>query len=302
MLELHIEISSDCLLNCIHCSAGERDASFTQKLFPEDVSLILKFLESDSYIICLTGGEPILSPNFFPFVKYLNDINSVEHIGFFSSGCLGDGEKIVPINYSLAKQIRNIGITFCYISLYAAKQDLHDDITRTPGSFELSLSTIRNLILAGVDVRVHFVPMYRNTNQLSLLISLLEDIGVSELRLLRLVRHGRANRYWSKIGLKTEDQETLVKKTLFFSEMSNTNLRVTAAGFPHLCDCRPFPVGKKCQAGIGLVYIDCRGKAFPCACTKNDENNILFDAMFYSDTNSIYNTQLLRTKCYQDIS
>ena len=70
------ELTNGCNLRCLHCgsSCGEEKAVFLP------VALIEKTLRSvadnvgtDDILVVLTGGEPLLHPDFFEIVRLIND-------------------------------------------------------------------------------------------------------------------------------------------------------------------------------------------------------------------------------------
>ena len=74
---LFVELTRRCNLACLHC--GSRcDGGQTQAL---DFDLLVKALETvaedfdpKSVMICLTGGEPLLYPHFWPLVDKIREL------------------------------------------------------------------------------------------------------------------------------------------------------------------------------------------------------------------------------------
>jgi hypothetical protein len=73
------------------------------------------------------------------------------------------------------------------------------------------------------------------------------------------------------------------------------------AGFPDLCNCRPFGNNKKCQAGISLFYIDRQGYIFPCASQKRGAPLFYIDdAISHNEMLSINSSSFYLEHCMQD--
>jgi len=303
-LEIHFEIISQCGLNCVHCSSESDIKQSTQQLSPEKIANFIKSISKDVKLyICLTGGEPLLSNQFFPILNTLNKFNNINQIGIFTSGCIvTEKGEIQEINEKLSMTLKETGITFCYISLYSHLSNVHDIVTRVPGSHKYSIRSIRNLLDNGIEAKVHFVPMRYNQNEIEKAIHFLNDMGVKEIRFLRLVKHGRAKKHWGLIGLSKDEQKIVLQKAIDSVTKDILKIKITVAGFPEIWDCRPFGTGKMCQAGIGLYYIDWKGSVFPCACKKREEAFSLFNVDDADVSKRLLSSKkLYNVKCLQDM-
>lgn len=60
---LFFEITDKCNLNCIHC--GSNCTSDGLFLSMDDIKAALQSVQKNKPMICLTGGEPMLHPDFF---------------------------------------------------------------------------------------------------------------------------------------------------------------------------------------------------------------------------------------------
>ena len=68
---------------------------------------------------------------------------------------------------------------YIMVALYGADANVHDHITRTPGSFEACLRGMAYLREASVDFTVQLVPMRDNYHQLDAMIELAENLSTS---------------------------------------------------------------------------------------------------------------------------
>lgn len=303
-LEIHFEIISQCGLNCVHCSSESDIKQSTQQLTPEKIANFIRSISKDVKLyISLTGGEPLLSNQFSPILNTLNQFNNINQIGLFTSGCIvTDKGKIQSINEKLSMTLKEIGITFCYVSLYSHLSNIHDLVTRVPGSHKYSIRSIRNLLYNGIDTKVNFVLMKYNQKEIKKVIFFLNHLGIKEVRFLRLVRHGRAKKHWGLIGLNKDEQKVILQKAINSVMKDNLKIKITVAGFPEIWDCRPFGIGKMCQAGIGLYYVDRKGSVFPCACKKREESFSLINIDDADVSKRLLSPQkLYNIKCLQDI-
>ena len=275
-IEIHVEILSQCSLACAHCSSEALHVGNVDQLSHDCTLIFIRQLASrGSLHLFLTGGEPLASPELGEMVRNLAATKGVSRVGLFTSGCLCDKEgRLKPVSIHMATQLRENGLSCCYVSLYSHNAHVHDSVSGIPYSFACSVESIANFVAAGIQVGAHCPIMKVNHQSLASTASYCSEIGVEEIRFLRLVRHGRAIQNWSEIGLSREQQRTAIVKAV--KDISRVGgIRATVAGFPELFDCRAFGSRTGCQAGITLFYIDSCGNVFPCACKKRDNKAVL---------------------------
>jgi radical SAM protein with 4Fe4S-binding SPASM domain len=168
----------------------------------------------------ISGGEPMLHPDFEPLYEYVTD--KAVHCSLNSNGTL-----ITP---RLARLLRKPGAKM--IALYGADAVVHDHITRTEGSFEAALRGMAYLREAGADYIVQVVPMADNYHQLKEMISLAYDLNSQ-------VRIGAAWLYLSARNNAEQNRE-ISQQRLDATDI----LRIDAPSFAY------DPVGNSCQ-GVG---------------------------------------------------
>lgn len=302
-IEVHIEIISRCILECIHCSSEARVKTKRHYLpLVNIIDYIRRTCLSANTRLFLTGGEPLVLAELSEIINELGKLNGIIYLGLFTSGVLTDElGRLKAVSAERARELRQKGLIGCYLSIYSHDEHIHEDITKVHGSFQCTLESVSNLIKAGIETRVHCPVMkvnYRSLTETSLYCA---EKGIKEVRFLRLVKHGRAKKNWLQIGLTEDEQKDAIVRTLKDLRALGSDIRVTVAGFPDLFDCRPFNIGRKCQAGIGLFYINWKGDIFPCACKKRDPKFVLgniFNSPAYPNIRSCFSS--CRVKCLQD--
>ena len=96
------------------------------------------------------------------------------------------------------------------------------------------------------------------------LIEFAERINIREVRLLRLICHGRAEEHWREIGIT----ESEYRKAVFNVIQKKNKLRITASGIADKLPCRYGKTIGMCPAGKEIIYITKEGYIYPCASVK----------------------------------
>ena len=181
---LFVELTRRCNLACLHC--GSRcDGGQTQAL---DFDLLVKALETvaedfdpKSVMICLTGGEPLLYPHFWPLVDKIRELGFPW--GMTTNGTLIDSDQ--------AARLRRSGlasVTVCIDGLQAT----HERLRRAPGCYRLALRGVQALNQANVPVQVTSVIHKDNYCELDALYNLMKSLGVTSWRVINMEPIGRA--------------------------------------------------------------------------------------------------------------
>lgn len=265
-MELQIEIQQNCSLSCSHCSSARSSSINRKKYLKNDLKKFLSLFKNTTQIY-LTGGEPLLQPDLLSLMGDIQYNNSNIKIGLFTSGILIYKNCFSSISPTLAQEYFKAGLESCYVSIYHSDSSLHEKITQIPNSLKHTISSIKNLKSMGIEIKVHLVLNRYNINNISQIIDFFIDIGVSEVRLLRLVRTGNAKKNWKEVGVDYEVQNRIIEE--IFQKKEKYKVKVTFSGFPSMTPCRPEDDAIKCQAATKLFYITYSGDIYPCACTMN---------------------------------
>lgn len=264
-MEIHFEIENRCLLGCRHCSSKAANDGAIMEYSQESMVRFLNGIQGEKEVF-LTGGEPLLYSEIETLFKRLHTEVEGLLLGMFTTGIREKDGFAEAVSESYAEQLVSLGLNICYFSIYSSKAEEHDWMTGYKGSFNLTRQSILNLKKAGVDVRFNSVVTAKNAEDISKIIRLAEEWGVSEVRLLKLIRHGRAELCWDHIGV-TEEKYRQVVREIFEKDNS---VRITASGAVDIAPCRHFSRRNICPAGKQLWYITYRGDVFPCASVKNN--------------------------------
>lgn len=276
--EIYLELLDRCLLACKHCSTsahngGSRQLSLetVKKTIDEGRSLGVKKLN-------LSGGEPLLYAGIWDVLDYAKAAGLETTV--YTSGVVEGAEGLRAIDGALSRRLGKL-VTRVILSLHGPDAATHDFITDTPGSFRLTLDSIRSLT-ADNAVEVHMVPMKTNYRTIGDVFSLCARLGVARVSLLRLVFQGRCRKN-PELQLDRDDYCS------FKAEVE----ALAAKGYPIRRGapfrCLFFDAAGTCSAGKDKVLIGPDGAVLPCEAFKSCSSD--------SNVNTMSLHQIWQTDC-----
>lgn len=270
-MEIHFEIDNRCLLNCRHCSSlasmeGEK-MQYSEKTLGE----FLKNIQEKKEVF-LTGGEPLLYPGLDKLLKRLNDETTNLTLGLFTTGIvMEESSKPSAISREYARILSDCRLKICYLSLYSYQENEHDWMTRLKGSFKMLSESVNNLRAEGIEIRFNCVVTRKNYLGFDKIIEVAKSMGATEVRILKLIQHGRACEYWEELGITNEEYRSIVSRLV----KREKEIRITASGVIDILPCRYLYHVASCPAGKQLLYITKDGNIFPCASVKNNNDYLI---------------------------
>jgi radical SAM protein with 4Fe4S-binding SPASM domain len=135
-----IEIADRCNEACIHCyqvqgQKGELDTAEWERILRELAELGVMFLS-------ISGGEATLRKDFLHLVRYARELRFAVRI--FTNG--------LNVDAAMAAELGRLSVQEVQISLYSPRAEVHDRVTRVPGSFERVVAAAKALRAANVKV------------------------------------------------------------------------------------------------------------------------------------------------------
>jgi len=293
--ELCVEITGHCLMNCIHCSTfHEEGCNTTTKFTPTNKlkEIIKEFKQLGGKIIELSGGEPLLHPQLTDIIKEAK--NSGLEVRLYTSGLIQNKKlEIVAISKKLAEDLLKSGLDKIIFNLQGPNPEIHELVTRTPGSFSKLVESIKNVKALGLWVGTHFVPLRYNWTYLEDVINFCINNHVDELALLRFVPQGRGQLHKKQIQLDAYEFNKFLKITARLYEKYKDKLSIRIGcplGFVSIYN-REIE-HKTCKAGRSTCYIDFKGNVLPCPGFKHIEEHIAGN-IYDNSLENIWNNSLV---------
>lgn len=176
---LFFEITSRCNLNCKHC--GSSCSSKGTSLTLEDIQATLQSIHTEKPMICLTGGEPLIHPDFFEIAELI-------HNNGFAWGMTTNA---TMIDDKVALKLKQAGMSTISVSLDGLQKS-HDSIRQKEGAWQSAIFGLNALKKVGFKPQVTTVLHRDNLNELEDLYSLLCEMGITSWRPINVEPIGRA--------------------------------------------------------------------------------------------------------------
>lgn len=162
---LHIELTNNCNLKCIHCFHDEKH----NNLSLDELNVLFEKLKNSQFIkVTLTGGEIGTLPYWREIVKSAKKNGMI--VSILSNFTLMD--------YNDIDFIKNANVYHIKTSLYGSTAEIHDSITGVSGSFEKTLSILKHMSEKNVPVAASCIIMKNNIKEIVDLKNMIEKLGV----------------------------------------------------------------------------------------------------------------------------
>jgi len=246
------ELTKRCNLRCLHCYLPDGSTRGEDELDLTEIRSVLDDLAKAGCLkLTLTGGEPTLREDFSEIYSYSQKKGFA--ITLFTNGTL-----LTPGVRRVLLKTPPLAVE---CSLYGATPGIHDVITRTPGSFDLSIRTIQWLKTKGIPTFVKTVILSTNLQEIDSLQNLCQGLGVPfhpTFRVFSSLDPGRSPERWR---VKTRELKDLLKREglPFFKS-------------PEAVD--PTPEDWICNAGRQACSISAEGKVYPCVALRWESGDL----------------------------
>src|SRR3954463_4794715 len=165
-LSVQFDLTYRCNERCVHCYLDHDDHG---ELTTAEVKSVLDQLAAaGTLFVIFSGGELLLRKDLFELLGY------APALGFdikLKSNAILIGE-------AEADRIRDLGVRSVQVSVYSHRPEIHDGITKVPGSLHRSLAAIRFLKARGLHVLIANVLMRQNAGDYPHVRALAAELGV----------------------------------------------------------------------------------------------------------------------------
>jgi AdoMet-dependent heme synthase len=166
-LSVHLDLTYRCNERCIHCYLDHDDHG--EMTTAEIKDLLDQMADAGVFYLTLSGGEILMRRDFFEIVEHARA----------RTFCIKLKTNGVLIREKEAERLRALGVESVQISVYSHRPEVHDAVTKMPGSFRQTIEAVRFLRKQGLHVTIANVLMIQNAQDYSGVKALAAELGAS---------------------------------------------------------------------------------------------------------------------------
>ena len=199
---LFLELTLRCNERCLHCGSSAGDVpseELTLDQYKEFLTKLKADMGTEGYMLCITGGEPLLRKEFFEIMGFAHELG-------FKWGMTSNGTLITE---EVAKKLKEVGMGTISISLDGLPET-HDAFRRTPGGWKKAMDGVMNLLRVGgfQAVQITTVCSHKSIRELDALYDILKNVDIDSWRIVNMDPIGRAKLH-PELLLTKEDYQYL---------------------------------------------------------------------------------------------
>ncbi len=254
---LFFELTKQCNLSCLHCASSCTPSKDQPKLTLQAISGVLQQVKrrysTKKILVCLTGGEPLLHPEFFQIIQ------EIDKQGF----SWGITTNAMLLSDHCADEMLSAHMGSISISLDGL-EETHNALRRNSQAFQHAVLGIQRLVQRKMPVQITSVVTQKTIHELDAIYEIVQQLGAYSWRILNIEPVGRAEKNVNLFLRKEQYQELL---TYIVKLRNESKLHVTYGcshylGIPWEGKVRDFNF--ICGSGLFVMSIMANGDIFPC--------------------------------------
>ncbi len=244
-LSVQVDLTYRCNERCVHCYLDHDDHG--EMTTAEIKRLLCEMAEAGVFFVTFSGGEIFLRKDFFEILEYARELTF----------CVKLKTNAVLIREREAARLRDVGVESIQISIYSHRPEVHDAITKIPGSLRRSLDAIRFLKSQGLKVSIANVLMTENMHDYHGVHALAAELGVESHLDPTVTPMMNGDRSILKLNTGEESLRQLFRDEAF---VGNVEEFCAPPSTPTEDSMNSVP----CSAGHTACYVSPYGDFYPC--------------------------------------
>ena len=262
-------LTTHCNLACQHCYMDAGREAGTEMSLEEGIHLVDELADMKVPILIFTGGEPLLSRNFYALAFHAREVGLATVIST-------NGTLITP---EVARILAEAQIRYVGVSLDAAKPEQHDAFRGVNGAHARALQGLKNARDAGLKTGLRLTLTRDNWQDVPALLSLAVQENIPRFCLYHLVPTGRGAGIADRDVTPEQRRSVIRLLAQAAEELKGENIEILTTDSPmdgaYLLellkdDPRQENVRKLltnaggCSTGVKVANINQRGDVHPC--------------------------------------
>jgi len=244
-LSVHFDLTYRCNERCEHCYLDHDDHG---EMSTVEIREVLRQLaDAGVFFLTLSGGEALMRRDCFEIIEYARSLRF--NVKLKTNAIL--------IREKEARRLLALGVEQVQISVYSHRPEVHDAITKVPGSLERTLAAIRLLRSLGLRVTMANVLMRRNRGDSEGVRAIAQEVGA-------------VYKLDPTITPMMDGDTSVLRHRVDARELSSFFHNPNLVGDVETFCAPPAPVddsireGLPCSAGHTSCYISPYGDLYPC--------------------------------------
>jgi MoaA/NifB/PqqE/SkfB family radical SAM enzyme len=147
-----VVISPGCSNKCVFCLNTYSDPYSPSELKEQEIKIsrdLLDYQKRGYTDLNITGNDPLEYGKLVPMVRYFRSL------GFTNIMLCTHGK--ISSSANTIQELVDVGITSFRIPIYGSNAKIHEAVTQSKGSFEMTLNGIKNIKKLGEEVMLHLL-------------------------------------------------------------------------------------------------------------------------------------------------
>ena len=254
-LGVHLDVTYRCNERCVHCYLDHDDHG--EMTTAEIKNLLTQLSEAGVFFLTISGGEALMRRDLFEIIEFARGL-------LFSVKLKTNA---VMIRKAEARRIHELGVEQVQISVYSHRPEVHDAITKLPGSLRRTVEGIRFLRAEGIQVLIANVLMAATFEDYQGVVSLAKELGATYTLDPTITPKMDGDHSIVKLGIGAPELERIFHDSSLVGDVESFCAPPPAPG-------EDIMEGYPCSAGHTYCYISPYGEVYPCVAFPLPSGNV----------------------------
>jgi radical SAM protein with 4Fe4S-binding SPASM domain len=242
---VHLDVTWRCNERCVHCYLDHDDKG--EMTYDEIEDLLIQMAAAGVFLLTISGGEPMLRKDIFAIIRRARELTFNVKLK----------TNAIMIKEKEAALLRELGVDTVQVSVYSHRPEVHDAITKVPGSLERTIAALRFLVAQNLKVTIANVVMKQTRFDYPGVQALAAELGANFTLDPTITPHINGDRSLLRLNISREDLRGIMNDKSLTGE--DDQFTAVAPGVDE-----DALNGIPCSAGHSACYVSPYGDVYPC--------------------------------------